>query len=258
MPASGIVGWKFLQRTYDQQVETFSDSARLKRDADYFAERIGSVTTASDLVSDRRLLRVALGAFGLEEDIDSKAFVQKILSDGTDSRDALARRLSDERYTRFSDAFGFGSGQTLQTGRAGFAAEIVEQFTLQSFEAAVGDQDESMRVALYALRELEIIADKGSSDRAQWFTLMSLPPLRELFETALGFPSEFNQLDVEKQQDIFREKSRRVFGTDKISELLAPDRQEKLINTYLAREQINTFRNVTSSAAIALTLLQGA
>ena len=60
--SSGLSGWQFLQSTYDRQIATFNQSTQIKRDTDYFAENISSVTTAEDLVSDRRLLTVALGA----------------------------------------------------------------------------------------------------------------------------------------------------------------------------------------------------
>ncbi|MEM6565334.1 MAG: flagellar protein, partial [Pseudomonadota bacterium] len=62
IPSTGLVGWRFLQRTYDTQFEAFSQSSQLTRATDYFAQNINGVSTAEDLVSDRRLLEVALGA----------------------------------------------------------------------------------------------------------------------------------------------------------------------------------------------------
>ena len=74
--SSGIAGWQFLQATYDRQVESFNSSAELKRDTDYFEQEIGNIRTAEELVSDRRLLTVALGAFGLEDDINNTYFIR--------------------------------------------------------------------------------------------------------------------------------------------------------------------------------------
>ena len=48
--------------------DTFTKSIELKRDTEYFQEKISSITSAEELVSDRRLLTVALGAFGLQDD----------------------------------------------------------------------------------------------------------------------------------------------------------------------------------------------
>ena len=49
---AGLVGWRFLQRTYDAQFDAFTKSPRIQRDSDYFLENIGSVTSARELVSD--------------------------------------------------------------------------------------------------------------------------------------------------------------------------------------------------------------
>ena len=80
----------------------------MMRDTDYFAAKIGEIDSAEQLVSDRRLLSVALGAFGLHADIDNKYFIRKVLEDGVLKEDALANRLTDERYKSLTKAFGFG------------------------------------------------------------------------------------------------------------------------------------------------------
>ena len=83
LPVSGYGGWAFLKRTMATQTAAFNASGELKRDEDYFRARIGKINSAEELVADRRLLKVALGAFGLDADINSKAFVQNVLEDGT-------------------------------------------------------------------------------------------------------------------------------------------------------------------------------
>lgn len=88
----GLAGWNFLQATYDSQFEAFNRDPVLKRDTEYFAEKIGDVFTPQELVADRRLLSVALGAFGLSDDLNSQAFILKILEDGTGDPSALANR----------------------------------------------------------------------------------------------------------------------------------------------------------------------
>lgn len=254
----GIVGWQFLQRTYDNQYEAFNESRILQRDADYFRENIGNILTASDLVDDRRLLTVALGAFGLEDDINNRFFIKTILEEGTRADDALARRLSDDRYERFSEAFGFGPSELINTIFPEKMDEIVELFRVSSFEVAVGQQDDSMRIALYAQREVQNVLDEGGSEDALWFTVMGNPPLRQMFETALGLPSQVGQIDIDKQLEIFRDRASSVLGDGEITQFADPQQMERLTNLFLARSQINAFGASTSSAANALTLLQAA
>ncbi|SLN61742.1 hypothetical protein TRL7639_03434 [Falsiruegeria litorea R37] len=256
VPTSGIVGWKFLQRTYDSQLENFSKSQMRSREHQYFLDNIGEIKSAEELVNNRRLLSVALGAFGLQDDIDSKFFVQKILQDGTKSDDALSNRLADARYQKFSEAFGFGPGELRKTGLQTNMAEVVRLNNLEAFEASVGEQDGSMRIALFAQRELQDLSGQSMSDDAKWFNVMGQPPLRQMFEVALGLPSSFGQIDLDKQLEVFRDKLQAVTGSSELSQFTDPAVLEKFTNRYLARAQINELSSGSDSSSIALMLLQ--
>lgn len=255
--ANGISGWRFLQRTYDNQLNSFSNSTERKREASYFMDKIASVKTADDLVSDRRLLQVALGAFGLQADIGNTYFVRKILEDGTTSPDALANKLSDKRYAKFSKAFGLGPGEIRTTGLVTFMEDIVARNEAAGFEEAIGTQDESMRIALYARHELKALAEDGASENAKWFSLMGNPPLRQMMEQALGLPSGLGRIDIDKQLEIFKDKLQALTGTDSVSQFTDPESLEKVTTTYLARAQIDGQAVGTSAARNALTLLGG-
>ncbi|WP_299651235.1 DUF1217 domain-containing protein [uncultured Tateyamaria sp.] len=253
--SSGLVGWQFLQRTYDQQLSAFSESTQLKRDTDHFAEKIASVETAEDLVSDRQLLTVALGAFGLSDDINNTFFVQKMLSDGTTADDALANRFTDSRYREFSEAFGLGPGELRGALEPGFAEGIIAKFQANSFEIETGNQDETMRIALYAERTLPDVVQSEGSDASKWFSIMGQPPLRSLFETALGLPEAFGQVDIDQQLKVFQERSERILGVSDPSDFAQEDTLDRLVTTYLARSQLDSIGTGASGAAIALTLL---
>lgn len=256
VPSSGIVGWKFLQRTYDSQLDNFSASQMRIRERQYFLDNIGDVKSATELVNNRRLLSVALGAFGLQDDIDSKFFVQKILQDGTKSDDALANRLADTRYQKFSEAFGFGPGELRKTSLQTNMAEVANRNNLEAFEASVGEQDGSMRIALYAQRELQDLAGQSVSDDAKWFDLMGQSPLRQMFEVALGLPSSFGQINLDKQLEVFRDKLKAVTGDSELTQFTNPEALEQITNRYLARAQINELSSGINSSSIALMLLQ--
>ena len=253
--SSGLAGWQFLKSTYDRQFASFNQSVELKRDTDYFAEKIGDIQTAQDLVSDRRLLSVALGAFGLQDDIDNRFFIQKMLEEGTIAEDALANRFTDSRYRDLSEAFGFGPGEIRGGLVPGFAERIIERFQAASFEIATGAQDETMRIALYTERVLPDVVASDGSDASKWFSIMGQPPLRSLFETALGLPAAFGQVDIDQQLGVFQERAERVFGVTDPAQLADPETLQSVINAYLARSQIDSFAASTSGASIALTLL---
>ncbi|EBA17090.1 flagellar protein, putative [Roseobacter sp. SK209-2-6] len=257
----GIPGWNFLQSTYDRQFEVFSSGAAIERESDYFLENIGKVETAEDLIKDRRLLSVALGAFGLEDQIDMKALVQKVLEEGSSADDALATRLGDDRWVSFTDAFGFGPGESRKTGDLEAMKDVVFTNKTQSFETAVGNQEQTLRVALYAERELVPLVAEGEdgetpSINTQWYNIIGQPQLHSMMQTALGLPDSIGQVDVDQQVKIFREASERFFGSDDLSEFSDPEKMSNLISTYLARSEIAAFNASISGSSAALLLLQ--
>jgi len=76
VPFGGFAGWSFLSRTLDNQKEAFAKSSETSGEVKYFEENIGDIKTAEDLVSNRTMLKVALEAFGLGDDINNKFFIR--------------------------------------------------------------------------------------------------------------------------------------------------------------------------------------
>lgn len=256
IPSTGLTGWRFLQRTYDSQFAVFNQSSQVTRATEYFEANISNVSSAEELVADRRLREVALGAFGLQDDIDNRFFIKKILEEGTTNDDSLANRFSDSRYKDFSEAFGLGPGERAKVQDAGFAQSIIAKFRANSFEIATGNQDDSMRVALFAQREIPSLASEDTSNDAKWFGIMGQPPLRAVFEKALNLPSSFGQIDIDQQLVVFKERSRAVFGTDEVNQFGSEEAVQDLVTKYIVRSQLDSFNAASSSASIALTLLQ--
>lgn len=255
VPTNGLVGWIFLRSTIDRQSESFNRSPEISRDTDYFAATIGKIETAEDLVNDRRLLRVGLGAFGLQDDINSKAFIRKILEDGTSQDDALANRLADDRYKQLANAFGFDRSIGPRTQNQSFAGEIIAKFRARAFEVAVGDQDTSLRLALNATRELAEIARSDETETTRWLKILGQQPLRKVFETLFGLPSGFGQLDLDRQLEVFTDRASRQLDLKSLEDLRDPEILDGLVQRFILRDQISSF-NVQTSASIALTLLQ--
>lgn len=255
IPDGGLGSWRFLQRTYETQFDVFNQSAVIKRDVEYFAERIADVSSAEELVSDRQLLTVALGAFGLEDDIDNKFFIQKILEDGTTVDDALSVRIADSRYREFSAAFGFGPLEVRQNESAAFAEDMIARFQANGFEVATGQQNDGMRVALYAQRALGDIAAGDASADTKWFTILGDPPMRQLFERALNLPTSIGQIDLDQQLGIFKERTQAVFGSDDPSIFAEDGAIADIIEKYIVRQQIQNLGTGLSAGAVALALL---
>ncbi|MBF9042637.1 DUF1217 domain-containing protein [Rhodobacterales bacterium HKCCE4037] len=256
LPVGGYAGWRFLQSSLATQQGRFAASLVQDRDRAYFSENIGKITTAEELVSDYRLLRVALEAYGLQDDLSNRAFIERILSDGVDREDALSNRLADKRYRTFAEAFGFGSVLPPQTQNPAFAERVLARFDRQSFEVAVGEVDGDMRLALTASRELPELAALGSSDTTGWLSVMGTPPLRQVFETAFGLPSAIATLDLDRQVESFRDGAERTLGSADFAQFNDPEAVEDLLRIFTIRAQVNAGISATTPGATAITLLQ--
>lgn len=255
VPFGGMAGWTFLQRTRDAQQQAFETAPTMQRDMAYFTEHIGDVTSASDLVGDYQLLKVALGAFGLDDDLPNKAFIEKVLVEGTIDPDSFANKMVDKRYFALAEAFGFDLG-TANTQLSDFADEILTNYKTRQFEIAVGEQDSDMRLSLSLERDLGEIIDSDNTGDGKWFSVLGNEPLLSVFRTALGLPAEIGAIDIDDQVGIMRERADTIFGNSDVDQFADSEKLEELNRLFLVRSQIDNLTAGMSSGAIALTLLQ--
>ncbi|MCV6591652.1 MAG: DUF1217 domain-containing protein [Silicimonas sp.] len=255
LPMGGNLGWSFLKNTREAQQDAFDNSTAVKKNTDYFAENIGKITSAEELVADRRLLTVALGAFGLSEDIDNKFYIKKVLEEGTLDPESFANRLADKRYFAMAEAFGFELSPP-NSAISTFPDQIISEYKNREFEVAVGNQDGDMRLALGIEREMAELAERNLTEDAAWFTIMGTPPMRNVFETALGLPKQMAAVDIDQQLEVFKEKSSQVFGTENPADFTDPELQEKLVRNFLFRAELDAAASQSQRGTVALSLLQ--
>ena len=367
IPGSGLNGWQFLQRTLDKQAASHASTAVARRDEAYFRENIGKISSAEELVKDRRLLQITLSAFGMSDDLPNRAFIQRVLESPTrepepGEKRSFVHRLADKRYLELAKAFGFGdraaeraqslsdpalpgagreelatrlaasmqrdltalvgsgigedatwalivgtpslrtmfetaydlpkdfesqalgeqikvlriqtekifgSGNASQFAEpdalnalakryiGGFADDLLTNYHARRFEEAVGQQDNSMRLALALQRDLAQLAGSDQSESGKWYRILGTPSMRQVFETAFQLPSSFASLDLDRQVDILRSRAERAFGAGDIAQFADPAKLNKLIRQFFVGEQLSEIRSVSSQSA-ALTLLQSA
>jgi hypothetical protein len=255
IPIGGNAGWAFLQRTMDEQKTSFLNGSAIRAEMKYFAANIGAVRTAQELVDDRRLLAVTLQAFGLQDEIDKTAFVLRVLEGGSETRSAPANRIPDARWRELAGALGFGDGKGVQTGVEGFAETILSRYGERAFEIAVGEADQSMRVALNFDRTAQELTRAGISERGVWFRLLGDPATRSFVETAFNLPREFAQIDVDQQVEVLIDRTRSAFGAG-VLDLADPEFRARFTDRYFALDSIRSFNAAASAGQNALSLLQ--
>ncbi len=164
IPLNGYTGWLFLQRTQERQVEAFDASPELQREVDYFRDNIKNATDVADLVTDRTLLKVALGAFGLQDEINKQALVRRVLEEGTQEQGSFANRLNNSQFKDMANAFSYGNGGFAPDDA--FVETIITQYKQSQFEVAVGEVDQDMRLSLNFQRKMGEIAARGIEQEA--------------------------------------------------------------------------------------------
>lgn len=256
LPGTGYAGWTFLQRTKPAQTATFNKSPELARDEAYFREKIASVKTVDDLMGDRRLLKVALGAYGLEGDLGSKAFIRKVLADGTLKEGALSSRLADKQYEKLSGAFGFGDFGAPNTQLSDFADKIIGLYRTRSFEVAVGKQNNDFRLSLSAERELAELSASTAGEDTKWFKILGSAPLRSVFQKALGLPSSIGGIDLDKQLATYKAQAEKLFGSDTVSQFTDTAKVDTLVRRFLVQSEAEGLGGTSGGAGLALQMLR--
>ena len=258
LPFTGLAGLRFLDRTYARQFELFASSPDIERNVGYFMEMAPQVRSLDDVMGDRRLLTVVLGAFGLDDDIDKRAFIRKVLEEGTVDDRAFANRLVEPAYRQMSKVLGFGD-----VGGYLFLAEtrqkIVDDYRARQFELGVGEQDLDLRLAMNFRREAVRIVEDGGAERTMWLKLLGSQPLRAVVEGAFGLPSSFATLDLDQQVQEIADQAGSFLGRDGPAALLVREVLDRFVDRFLLNSQLaNGQVSNTTRGLAALTMLQSA
>lgn len=241
IPLGGVAGWRFLQATESAQRAAFEASPQISREVAYFRDNIAEANTAEALVADRTLRTVALGAFGLEGDIDKQAYIRRVLEEGTTTNDAFANRLVNTSYRQLSAAFGYGDPGGATVGVSALMEGLAERHVAQAFEVAVGEVDNDMRLALNFERKIDELVGTGVGEETFWFAVLGDVPLRKVLEGALSLPSEFATLDIDRQAAEIADRARDRLGVEMVADFADSEIRQQAIQRYLVgREVVNS------------------
>lgn len=256
IPLSGFGGWNFLQSTYDAQLQTYSNAPQIKNDIDYFTEKLAEPMAVEDFLGDSRLRRISMTAFGLAGEEWKTGYVRTVLDEVQDPASTFLARLNNPQYSRFADAMRPVDGQILLT--LPDLQDITARYAAESFELAVGEQDNAMRLSLNYQQEINQLVTDGATDQTVLYRLLGSVPVRTVLESALGLPTEVRQLDLDQQARVLDEKLKSQFGLSSIQDLKDPDVVDRMVSRYMALDGLNQNAAATGPAATALALLGNA
>ena len=252
--SGGYLGWKFLQRTEASQREIFNKSPDIAAARESFVKKMPNVKSADQLVSNYRLLTVALRAFGLEGDVNNRSFIKRVLEADPNDDKSVVNRLSDKRYLAINEAFSsLRNGTSIDGSQLN---DISSKFEGMAFERNIGERHSEIEIALNAQRELATIAKSDSSEMTKWYKVLSSKPLRKLFEGAFGFGNAIGNLPIERQVDEMKKSLSKITGWSDIGRFAESENVDKVVSRYLIRSTADTGGYFNKYSA-ALSLLGG-
>jgi hypothetical protein len=191
-----ISSYQLVAADLPRALATTSAKPTVARDAEYYLAHIQDVKSIDDLLRNQRLFAFAMKAFGLEDMTYAKAFMRKVLSEGVDSKDAFAIKLSDSRYREFAEAFNFKRYGETATVFERTRQGTVDRYVRQVMEEDAGSQNDGVRLALYFQRKAPTLTSA--------YGILADAALLKVVQTALGLPPAniiSARLDIEDLKD---------------------------------------------------------
>lgn len=235
---SAIDTFRALTREFPRTLERLARNPEVGRESRYYLERIGSVRSADDLLADPRLLRVALGAWGLEDMTYARGLLRRLLVEGTRETDAFANRIADPRFRSFARAFDFERLGAATTASENVRSGVVQRWLNAELERREGARDPTMRLALYFRRVAPTV---GST-----MGLLADRALLEVVRGGLGLPAGMSSLELDRQVSMIEQ---RLAPAD----LRDPVQLDRLVTRFLATREAGATTRSSSIAPVAAT-----
>ncbi len=185
-------------RDLTKSLERVAKAPTAARESAYYLAHIEKVKSIDDFMSDSRLYRYAMKAFGLEDMAYAKAFMRKALEGGVSDSDSFANKLTDTRYRDFVKTFNFAQFGETTTIFDSTRKGTVDRYNRQVLEENAGEQNEGVRLALNFERKAKSIDS--------WYDVLADTALAQVARTAFGLPASFASADLERQVEVFSEK----------------------------------------------------
>ena len=188
---STIADYQRISKNINRALTTTAKKPDVSRDTAYYLAHIGKVTSVDDFLKDYRLFSYAMKAYGLSDMTYAKAFMRKVLTEGTLTSKSFANTLTDHRFADFANAFNFAALGSAATQTNAAQSGTTSKYIQGVMEEDAGSQNEGVRLALYFTRQASSI--KGP------FSILSDKALTQVVQTALGMPPTTSAENIDTQ-----------------------------------------------------------
>lgn len=230
-----FTSYRLISQDIGQSLERVAKQPEVARETEYYLSNIGSIKSVDDFMADSRIYNYALKAHGLDDMAYAKAFIRKILTEGTTDENAFANKLIDKRYIDFAKTFNFADHGEAATAFTAAQSGVVALYNRQTLETDAGNENTGVRLALYFERQapklktaMDILADEA---------------LSQVIMTAFRWPSEIAASDIDKQAAL-------IDKTLKVTDLQDPEKLGKFLERFTAMWDLDNAPLDNSSLSI--------
>ncbi len=227
-------------RFLDENERTAAREAATKK-AEVYQERIQSIDTVRELLADRDVIDVVIGAYGLDPEDVTDDFLKQVFSSDLSDPKSFVNQQPDGRWAELVSSFNFDvngnlTRETIGTvQQRGETLETVNKYLRQTLEENEGASNEAVRLALYFERTAPNITDA--------YGLIADDALMAVFRTTFGFSDEFSNMDVDQQARIINDNL-------DLADLQDPTKLERFLQRYTAMYDTENNFGASSAATI--------
>ncbi|MGL3606114.1 DUF1217 domain-containing protein [Rhizobium sp. G187] len=211
--------------------------------AEAYQEKIQTITTVDELLADRDVVDVVLGAFGFDPEEVTDDFLKQIFNSDLSDPKSFVFTQTESRWAEMVASFNFDAEGNLTRDTAGTVQqrgetmETVNAYLRQTLEETEGESNEAVRLALYFQRAAPDVTDA--------YSLIADDALMEVFRITFGYSDEFSNMDVDMQAKVIEDNL-------DLQELQDPEKMERFIQRFTAMYDVEN-ADVSSSALTVLT-----
>jgi hypothetical protein len=228
-----------VENNLSRYVTMTADEPAVKTAGAYYAANIGSVTSISQFVGNYRLLSYALDAYGLGDQINSKALITQVLQGGISNPKSLANSLGGQ-WQAFAAAFNFTGEGAASISTSSAVQTTTNNYVEQQLESDQGEQDPGVQLALYFQRVAPTV---GSA-----YGILADKNLLQVVQTIFGLPAETGSTNLDAE-------ATEISNLMPISELQNPTKLKQLVERFTAMYDLDY--GPTSGSSSTLTVANG-
>lgn len=205
----------------------FAKSGSVQSEIDFFRQRVSTIKTPDEFLKDYRLLKFALTAYDMEDQLQYPARIKQILKDDPSSKSALVNRMTNAGYRQINADFAFNTKGVENLKNATFIDGLVEKYKNARYEMSLGDLNPAVADAMYFQRKVSKVKTG--------YEIIGDPVFFDVALTALNIPRSVAATKVERMKATIENKL-------EMSKLSDPTYVRKLVERYLVLKDVENLK----------------